>query len=116
MAQVSLKINGYAYTVGCEDGQESHLRAMAGAVEERMTRVKALGSQSGESRLLVLAALLMADELHDMAAELADAQNRPRPTPGLAPGQTALPAAVEPARLAQIAERAESIAAAMERA
>ncbi len=112
MAQVSLKINGYAYTVGCEDGQESHLRAMAGAVEERMTRVKALGSQSGESRLLVLAALLMADELHDMAAELADAQNRPRP----APGQASLPPTVESARLAELAERAESIAAAMERA
>ena len=116
MAQVSLKINGYAYTVGCEDGQENHLRAMAGAVEERMTRVKALGSQSGESRLLVLAALLMADELHDMAAELADAQDRPRPAPGHAPGQTSLPPPVEPARLAQLAEQAESIAAAMERA
>ena len=120
MAQVSLKINGYAYTVGCEDGQESHLRAMAAAVEERMTRIKALGSQSGESRLLVLAALLMADELHDMAAELADAQNRPRPAPGYAPdhapGQTSLPSPVEPARLAQLAERAESIAAAMEQA
>lgn len=111
MAQVSLKINGYAYTVGCEDGQESHLRAMAGAVEERMTRIKALGGQSGESRLLVLAALLMADELHDMGAELANAQDRPHPTPG----QASLPPAVEPAHLAQLAERAEGIAAAMER-
>ncbi|HEY0205409.1 MAG TPA: cell division protein ZapA [Acetobacteraceae bacterium] len=116
MAQVSLKINGYAYTVGCEDGQENHLRAMAGAVEERMTRVKAMGSQSGESRLLVLAALLMADELHDMAADLADAQTRPYPAPGPAPGQTSLPPPVEPGHLAQLAERAESIAAAMERA
>jgi cell division protein ZapA len=93
---------------------------MAGAVEERMTRVKALGSQSGESRLLVLAALLMADELHDMAAELADAQNRPRPAPVHAPvhapDQASLPAPVESARLAELAERAESIAAAMERA
>jgi cell division protein ZapA len=120
MAQVSLKINGYAYTVGCEDGQESHLRAMAGAVEERMTRIKALGGQSGESRLLVLAALLMADELHDMGAELADAQDRPRPAPGQGsgqiPGQTPMPPAVETARLAQLTERAEAIAAAMERA
>ena len=116
MAQVSLKINGYAYTVGCEDGQENHLRAMAGAVEERMTRVKALGSQSGESRLLVLAALLMADELHDMAAELANAQNRPAPAPGQMPGQTSLAPPMEPARLAEIADRAESIAEAMERA
>jgi cell division protein ZapA len=116
MAQVSLKINGYAYTVGCEDGQESHLRAMAGAVEERMTRIKALGTQSGESRLLVLAALLMADELHDMGAELADAQDRLHPAPGHTPGQGPLPPALEPTRLTQLAERAEGIAAAMEQA
>lgn len=116
MAQVSLKINGYAYTVGCEDGQEDHLRAMASAVEERMTRVKALGTQSGESRLLVLAALLMADELHDLAAELANAPNYPGPVPGQMLGQALLPPPVEPARLAQLADRAESIAVAMERA
>ena len=111
MAQVSLKINGYAYTVSCEDGQEDHLRAMAGAVEERMARVKALGSQSGESRLLVLAALLMADELHDMAVELAGAHNHRGPAPG-----HVSPPPVESSRMAELAERAESIAAAMERA
>ncbi len=117
MAQISLKINGYAYTVGCEDGQEDHLRAMASEIEGRMARIKSLGSQSGEGRLLVLAALLMADELHDMAAELADAQGRPRPVPGEAPP---LPAAEPPAigreRLAELADQAESIAAAMEQA
>ncbi|OYV49576.1 MAG: cell division protein ZapA, partial [Acidocella sp. 20-58-15] len=25
MAQVTIRINGFAYTVGCEDGQEPHL-------------------------------------------------------------------------------------------
>ena len=29
MAQVTVKVNGYTYTVGCEDGQEAHLQAMA---------------------------------------------------------------------------------------
>ena len=60
MAQMTIRINGYAYTVGCEDGQEAHLQAMAEAVEKRIDSIKALGGQSGESRLLVLAALLMA--------------------------------------------------------
>ena len=66
MAQVTVKINGYAYTVGCEDGQEPHLLAMAEQVESRIESIKALGGHSGEARLLVMAALLMADELHDM--------------------------------------------------
>lgn len=74
MAQVTLKINGYAYTVGCQDGEEPHLYAMAEQIEERVTRAKALGSQSGEARLLVMAALFMADELHDMNVELKAAQ------------------------------------------
>ena len=38
---------------------------MAGAIDARIDSVKAIGGQSGEARMLVLAALLMADELHD---------------------------------------------------
>ncbi len=63
MAQVTIRINGYPYTVGCEDGQEQHLQAMAEQVEARIASIKAAGGQSGESRLLAMAALLMADDL-----------------------------------------------------
>ena len=38
MAQVTVRINGYAYTVGCQDGEEQHLVAMAGEVERRIDR------------------------------------------------------------------------------
>jgi len=69
MAQVTVKINGFAYPVGCEDGQEGHLQAMAAQVDSRVESIKALGGNSGESRLLVLAALLMADEIHDLKVE-----------------------------------------------
>lgn len=70
MAQVTIKINGYAYNIGCQDGEEAHLMAMAEQIEERVTRAKALGSQSGEVKLLVMAALFMADELHDLNLEM----------------------------------------------
>jgi len=70
MAQVTVKINGYGYVVGCEDGQEPHLQSMAEQVDTRVDSIKALGGNSGESRLLVLAALLMADEIHDLRIEL----------------------------------------------
>ena len=33
MAQVTVRINGYAYAVGCEDGQEAHLLSMVEQVE-----------------------------------------------------------------------------------
>ena len=41
---------------------------MAAEIERRIGGIKALGGQSGEARMLVLAALLMADELHDCLA------------------------------------------------
>jgi len=39
LAHVTVKINGYAYTVGCENGQEQHLLAMATQVENRIDSI-----------------------------------------------------------------------------
>ena len=106
MAQVTIKINGYAYNIGCRDGEEPHLYAMAEQIEERVARAKALGSQSGEARLLVMAALFMADELHDLRLEMKSART----------GRS--PAAVKSTeeRAKRLAARAEAIAAAVEQA
>lgn len=110
MAQVTVKINGYSYPVGCEDGQEGHLLAMAASVESRIDSIKALGSPSGEARLLVLAALLMADELHDLRAEM-DAV-RKSPGAGAKPGK---PDVEMTRRISRLAARAEQIAADLDR-
>ena len=101
MAQVTIKINGYAYNVGCQDGEEPHLQAMAEQIEERVTRAKALGGLSGESKLLVVAALFMADELHDIGVELRAAQK----------GKTPAAERASSERLKKLAARAEAIAA-----
>ena len=106
MAQMTVKINGYAYTLACADGEEAHLQAMVEQVEDRVTRMKAIGSQSGESRLLLQAALLMADELHDLKTEMSKLR-------------TAKPPAADDLVLQQqlsvLASRAEEIAAELER-
>ena len=101
MAQVTIRINGYAYTVGCEDGQETHLEQMAADIEQRISSIKAIGGQSGEARLLMLAALLLADELHDTrtAQKDAPAAATPKPDPE------------KRAKLRRLAARAEEIAA-----
>jgi cell division protein ZapA len=110
MAQVTIRINGYAYMVGCEDGQESHLEQMAAEIEQRINSIKAIGGQSGEARLLMLAALLLADELHDMRGAAA------RAPAAAAPAAEAAPAVDQPnpekrAKLRRLAARAEEIAA-----
>jgi cell division protein ZapA len=103
--QVNVRINGYSYSVGCEEGQEQHLVAMAGEVEGRIDSIKALGGQSGEARLLVLAALLMADELHDLRIE-AEGLRAPKPARAKGDGQAR--------RLGKLAARAEQIAGELE--
>lgn len=106
MAQVTIRINGYAYTVGCDDGQEPHLHQMASEVESRINSIKALGGQSGESRLLVLASLLMADELHDLGIMLGNLRQELARVPQ---------AEVDTRRrLARLADRAEEIAVGLE--
>jgi cell division protein ZapA len=108
VAQVTLRINGYSYLVGCEDGQEPHLKAMGDAVQSRVDSIKTLG-QTGEARLLMLAALLLADELHDKQAASPTRWEQP---PAAAP-------AVDPAfdaAVRRLAIKAEEIAEALERA
>jgi cell division protein ZapA len=99
MAQVTLRINGYAYTVGCQDGEEQHLQAMAGEVERRIESVKAAAGQSGEARMLVMASLLMADDLYEMGKALRSGQ------PVVLPTEPKLGR-----RLGKLAQRAEDIA------
>ena len=101
MAQVNIRINGFSYSVSCEDGQERHLQAMAGEIDRRVSSIKAIGEQTGEARLLVLAALLLADELHDLRATH-EALRAAKPT-GVSPEHVA--------RLRRVAARAEEIAA-----
>ncbi len=109
MAQVTVRVGGYSHPVSCEDGQERHLAELASEVDKRVASIKAMGGQFGESRLLLLAALLLADEVHDLKVALEQAH----------PGATPAAAAEDPqlaARLARIAERIEGIAQGLDRA
>lgn len=65
MKQVSITINGRDYDIACEEGQEDHLRRLAGYVDRRVAELVTSVGQIGDTRLLVLASLLIADELHD---------------------------------------------------
>ncbi len=106
MAQVTLRINGYAYMIGCKDGEEKHLEAMAGEVNNRIDGVRTAAGPSGESRMLVMAALLMADELFELRGRLDSAT------------ANAQPPKADPKlgrKLSQMAKRAEEIADGLER-
>ena len=74
MATVTVEVNGRAYPVGCEDGQEAHVQALARQLDAQVREVARTVGQVGEARLVLMAALLTADELSDARARLAQAQ------------------------------------------
>ena len=73
MAQVTIQVNGRPYTVGCEDGQEPHLTELARLFDRQVRQVNQDVGQLGETRLFLMGALLLADELSDMKLRLAHA-------------------------------------------
>lgn len=70
MAQVSIEVNGRAYVVGCEDGQEKRLIELAGRVDAQVRQVARDVGPLGETRLMLMGALVMADDLAELRAEL----------------------------------------------
>jgi cell division protein ZapA len=74
MAQVDITINGREYRIACEDGQEGHLAQLAGYVDGKIDELVDQVGQIGDTRLMVMASLLVADELSDTREELAQAR------------------------------------------
>jgi cell division protein ZapA len=64
MPLVNVMVNGRAYTIACDDGEEDHLRALAATVDAKTREVLSSVGQVGDTRLLLMAALLIADEHH----------------------------------------------------
>jgi cell division protein ZapA len=74
MAQMTIEVNGRPYVVGCEDGQESRLTQLASVFDQQVRQVGSSVGQLGETRLFLMGALLLADELAEMRARLAQAE------------------------------------------
>lgn len=80
MPVIALDINGRAYEMTCDDGQEAHLQKLAAHIDGKVRQLVTSVGQVGEGRLLVMASLLIADELFDAYQRIeelsADAGNR----------------------------------------
>ena len=65
MAQVTVSINGKQFRMACEDGQESHLIRLAQNFDLRIGDLRTKFGEIGDTRLTVMAALTIADELFE---------------------------------------------------
>ena len=91
MAEGDIRINGRPYRMACEDGQEPHLNALAQNLDQRVGELVGQVGQIGDARLLVMAALMIADEAHELRVELDERQD------GTAPSVPVAAAPVQPA-------------------
>ncbi len=65
MATVTVDINGRPYAVGCADGQEDRVRTLARQFDIHVRTVAGDVGHVGDLRLFLMAALVLADELHE---------------------------------------------------
>src|SRR5580704_4707461 len=77
MPLVNVMVNGRAYTIACDEGEEEHLRDLAGLVDTKAREVLGSVGQVGDARLLLMAALLIADENHALSLRLESADATP---------------------------------------
>ena len=99
MAQVDVRVNGRDFALFCADGQEPRIRRLAQYVDAKVGEfAKSLG-QVGEARLILLAALTIADELSDANEALEQARSR----------------SAGSADIREVAERIDAIAARIEK-
>jgi cell division protein ZapA len=100
MSNVSIEIAGRKFTVACDEGEEEHIAMLGRTIDGKIAGIPQIASQS-EARALLFAALLLADENHELNSG------------GGKPGKSA-PDVAGP--LETLAERLETLAGQLENA
>ena len=75
MAQVTVSIAGRAYHMACADGEEDHLRKLAKKIDSMVEEYRGSFGEIGDQRLLVMAAVGVADELAEANGTIASLQD-----------------------------------------
>ncbi|MGH7109594.1 MAG: cell division protein ZapA [Stellaceae bacterium] len=108
MAEISVTINGRAFALSCEDGQENRTRRLAQYIDARVRDfVKNLG-QVGEMRLLLMATLVITDELAEANQALVEERRQVRAEAEAAAATAAARIEALGARIAALAARLEA--------
>ncbi|HKQ56126.1 MAG TPA: cell division protein ZapA [Methyloceanibacter sp.] len=70
MGQVTVVLNGRTYRLECGEGEESHLIALAEYLGTHIEDMKRKFGQVGDDRLILMASLLVTDELWELRREM----------------------------------------------
>ena len=70
MPQISVTINGRQFRMACENGEEPRLMRLAEDLDGRIAKLRASFGDIGDTRLTIMAALALADELSEKKEKL----------------------------------------------
>lgn len=70
MGQVSVTLNGRTYRLECGEGEEAHLIALAEYLGTHVETMKRKFGQVGDDRLILMASLLVTDELWELRRQM----------------------------------------------
>ncbi|XUY26244.1 cell division protein ZapA [Agrobacterium sp. rho-8.1] len=70
MAQVTVMIDGKAYRMACEAGQEAHLTDLASQFDQYVGHLKSQFGEIGDLRLTVMAGIMITDEMSDLSRKI----------------------------------------------
>ena len=76
MPLVNIMVNNRAYTIACDEGEEEHLKELSREVDAKVQELLGSVGQVGDQRLILMSALLLADEKHAAEARLAALQHQ----------------------------------------
>ncbi|MBC2886943.1 cell division protein ZapA [Ochrobactrum sp. CM-21-5] len=75
MATVTVNIDGKAYRMACDEGQEEHLSGLADRFDQYVTHLKSSFGEIGDLRLTVMAGIMVMDELSEMQKRIKGLEN-----------------------------------------
>ncbi|HWT56431.1 MAG TPA: cell division protein ZapA [Rhizobium sp.] len=71
MAQVTVTIDGKAYRMACEEGQEDHLTDLATRFDRYVGHLKGQFGEIGDLRITVMAGIMIMDEIAELTRRVA---------------------------------------------
>ncbi|MGI9509812.1 MAG: cell division protein ZapA [Geminicoccaceae bacterium] len=118
MPMVDITVNGRRHSVQCGEGEEARVKGLANYVDRKVAELAADGAKIGDARLMLLASLMVADELSDaydkiQELEAGHGQGAAHSAPAGADAEHERRAA---ALIEQVAEQLNAVAAELERA
>ena len=70
MAEITVSVNSRPFQVVCRDGEETQVSQLAEDLAARVAGMKKGNEKAGDSHLLVLAGLLLCNDVRDLKREL----------------------------------------------